>query len=709
MITRALLAAALALAAATALVPPRAHAVGPYRVPRPVSKTLENGLEVLVFPDARLPIVEIRLRVLAGVDAEPAGQNGVANVTARMIGRGTTSRDAESFGREVAQLGTRLNVDVGREYATVASTFLARDFESGLELVADAVTHPVFLEEDFRRVRSLAGRALIQFHQNPHPTVVEQMWAFALPELPAARPPLGRLESLGRLTRDQIHAFHRDRFRPDGAVLAIAGDVTPERAFAAATEWLGGWQAGLAAAPAAPAGVRRAAGTARIRVLDQPGVAGCVVAVGLVVPGRSSADALARSVAASVFEQEIGERLGRTTYRDARATLELTRDHGVWVAQATAPADSAAALARRLTSELKRFLATPLGIADVTAAQHRIRRGFPLAFETSGALLGQWLLADFAGFPADYFEGYGARVAALRPNDLHAAARRGSDPAAADIVAIGPARHIAPLLRSLGTVEVVTLDPLPEAAPASVDTLPPPTAEQLSGGRKLVSQALAAHGGQDKLAAIKSSLVDATVRFQVPGSEVSGSMRQLRKHPARLALVTSVRGVDTRQVLNGDRAWTVIAESDTAQEGDSLDVAALRIAYRSDLPNLLLAAADKGARVAARGRERFSGRDADRVEVVTPKDPWRMLYFDVTNRRLLGFDQREMGPRGLFTARRVFGDYRPVSGVQWPHREERFVEGQPLMRLDATRVELNLELSEKQFEAPAVSIGAPWR
>jgi hypothetical protein len=517
--------------------------------------------------------------------------------------------------------------------------------------------------------------------------------------LPAARPQLGRLETLGRLTLDQVRAFYRDRYHPGGTTLAIAGDVTPERAFAAAEEWFGGWPAGEA--PPAPAPPRRPKQPerARIRVVDQPGSGTVALAVGFAVPGRGSADALARSVAASLCEQQIAERLPRGAVRDVRSSLELTRDHGLWIVQAAAPADSAAVLARRITSELKRFLFAPPALQDVAAAQHRIRRGFPLAFDSADGLMGQWLLADFAGFPADYFDGYGARVGALTPQELQSAARREADAERPFIVAVGPASRIRPLLESIGPAEVVTLDRLPETE-ATADTLAPRTAGQEAAGRKLISQALAAHGGRSRLAVVKSSLVDAAVRFQVPGSEVSGTMRQLRKEPDKLALVTSVRGVDTRQVLNGSRAWTVIAESDTALEGDSLDVVALRVTFGSDMLHVLLAASDKSARVAARGSERIGGRDADKVEVVFGRDPWRMLYFEATSHRLLAFDQRKRGPRGSYTSRIIFGDYRPLDGIQWPYQEERFIASQPLMKLDVTGVELNIDLNEKQFQPP---------
>ena len=705
---RFMLPAALAIVLSASFSAPPARALGYYRVPRPVAKKLANGLEVLVFPDPRQPVVAVGLRVPAGVGDEPREQDGVASVTARMLGRGTVSHSAETFARDLAQLGAGFSAGAGREYATVSSTFLSRDFEGGLELVADAVTHPVFLEDEFRRVANAVGRGVLQIHQNPPATAVEQLWMLALPELPVTRPQLGRLETLGRLTLDQVRTFYRDRYRPGGTVLTIAGDVAPERAFAMAEEWFGSWAAGEA--PPAPALPRRPKepGRARIRVVDQPGSGTAALAVGFAVPGRGSADALARSVAASLFEQQIAQRLPRGVVRDVRSSLELTRDSGLWIVQASAPADSAAVLARRITSELKRFLFAPPALQEVTATQHRIRRGFPLAFETRDGLMSQWLLADFAGFPADYFDAYGARVGSLAPQELQSAARREADAERPFIVAVGPASRLRPLLESIGPTEVVTLDRLPEST-ARADTLAPHTAAQDAAGRKLISQALAAHGGRSRLVVVKSSMVDAAIRFQVPGSEVSGTMRQLRKEPDKLALVTSVRGVDTRQVLNGSRSWTVIAESDTALEGDSLDVESLRVTFGSDMLHVLLAASDKSARVAARGNERVNGRDADKVEVVSGRDPWRMLYFEATSHRLLAFDQRERGPRGAYTSRIVLGDYRPLDGIQWPYQEEHFVAGQPLMKLDVTGVELNIDLNEKHFQPPMTTVGKSWR
>jgi hypothetical protein len=202
--------------------------------------------------------------------------------------------------------------------------------------------------------------------------------------------------------------------------------------------------------------------------------------------------------------------------------------------------------------------------------------------------------------------------------------------------------------------------------------------------------------------------MEAAIRFQVPGGEVSGTLRTVRKEPDKMQITTNIKGVETRQVLNGDRAWTVISEGDSIDEVDSLDVAGMRTSYVSDLHHVLLGASGKDAKVAARGKERVSGRDADKVEVVNGSDPWRMLYFDPATHRLLAWDQRERDLRGMVTVRRVLGDYRPLGGLQWPYQEERFAGARPLMKLDFTTIEFNGQVNEKTFQPPTKG-GAPWR
>jgi zinc protease len=699
---------ALAILALLPAGPARAGALGPWHAPAPVVKKLPNGLEVFVFPDARLPVVQIQLRVPAGVDREPADQSGVAALTAQMLTAGTTSRDAGTFAAELEAIGGSIAATPGREYAILAGAFLSRDFESGIELLGDAVVNPIFPESEFEANRAAAARGVMELQQNPAAAAEEQLWTLALPEQPGARPEQGTLESLLRLTRDQVRAFHRANVRPEGSLLAIAGDVTPERAFAAAEEWFGRWAPG-SGPPAAPRAAGPSAGGTRIRVVDTPGPA-CVIRLGVRAPGAGAEDDLARSLSVRILGDRMAARLTGTRGSpawEAAASLGRLQEAGLLVLSAAGPADSAAAIVRRLRAELRRYLSSTPATADLEAVRHSVQRAFPLQFEPLAALLSRWVDADFRGLPRDYFDTYRGRIAALTAADLASAARRAVDPARLSIVAAGPAKTLEARLGAFGKVEVAKLDAAAaEAAPA--DTPPPPTAAQRARAREIVDAAVAAHGGLERLKNLKASLIDADVRISIQGRDIDGTLRQLRKEPYKMVYLTSIEGFQSRQVLNGRRAWSVRGDSSQAvREADSLEVGLLRAGFESDVPHILLAALDPAASIAARGRERVGDREADVVEVVAPSGERRKLFIGTADHLLIGLEHQEPGMAGRAIGRRVYGGFRTVDGIQWPFVEERFLMAERVMRIQITNLVLNPAVGEADFQAPATGRGQP--
>ena len=113
-----------------------------FRPPVPVIRTLPNGLRVAVFQDRRLPLVQMRLLLPAGVAQEAAETPGAASATAQLLRAGTSSRTAGAFAADVDFLGGSISGVAARDYSAVSGTFLAADFEAGLELLADAVVNP---------------------------------------------------------------------------------------------------------------------------------------------------------------------------------------------------------------------------------------------------------------------------------------------------------------------------------------------------------------------------------------------------------------------------------------------------------------------------------------------------------------------------------------------------------------------------------------
>jgi len=687
----------IGVAMLTLAVPPAAGAAATegFVPPTPVVRTLANGLTVAVFRDDRLPIVQIQVLVPAGAAQEPAGQAGLANLTAQMLTHGTSSRTAQGFASAVEGLGGGIGVAAGLEFSTVTGSFLASDFEAGIELVADAVLHPLFSEEELQPAKNQIALSLSRARQLPATLADEHLWAMIYPNHPYGRSPQGSLRALTTLGLEQVRIFHRERYRPDHALLAIAGDVEPERAFRVAEEMFGSWggraEEWHAVAPAAPA-----AGW-RVRIVDVPGRGRAELRFGAVGPAHGAKDFEALGVASEVLAApEAG----------MRGSVVGLRDGGLVSIATSAPVDSVAAQVARVRAGLTRWTSEPPSESATAAARRRLIGAFPLRFETLTGQSASWMADTFYGLPADATPGYPRRVGHLAAAELKAAASHWVAPDRMVLVAVGPADRLRPQLESLGTVEVVSAEAAAEIHEAPSTAMAAPTAEQLAKGRAVADQAIAAHGGLDRLRTIKDSRLEGSMLMTDGAKQLSGELVQLRLEPMQFAFSTTFATFRSVQVLDGDKAWSTVDETPPRYEDlDDQATSALRSGFRSDLQHLLVAAADPKARVAWRGVERVADQDADVVEMVAPDGDRRVLFLDMTSHRLVAMEQSEGG----HSARRQYRDFRDVNGVLWPFGEDRLLDGQRVVEVALRRVAFNTGLRPDQFHKPSTTPGPAQR
>jgi zinc protease len=705
--------APLLAAALVSVAPGRAVAVPApeaFHVPAPVVRTLPNGLRVAVFSRPRLPIVQMQLLVPAGVAQEAAATPGAASATAQLLRAGTSSRSADGFAADVDRLGGTIVGGATRDLSTIGGTFLAADFEAGLELLADAVVNPIFPVEEIERFRAQTAGALLQSRQDPASLADEWLWTLAFEGHPYGRRIQGSLETLIRLDREAVRAFHRDFYRPDRAVLAIAGDVDPERAFTAAADRFGAWAGHAAATPALPVPASPASVVPRIRIVDRPGQAQSEIRIGLPAPARGEPDALSLSLANQVlggggFSSRLTQalRVDDGLSYDVRSTYTALRDGGLVTLRTVARNDSVVTLVARMRDQLARIASQPPTEAEIVAARRFLQNSYPLQFETLGALLSQWQVADFLGLPAGTLEHYVESVGAVTGPEVARASERWLDPRHMVVVVVGPAVALKGSLEALGQVEVVSPDVRVEA-PVSA----PATPEQVKRGREVLDQLLAAHGGLERLRRVKDSTIRGEMTLSLGGNDVTLPMEQVRKDPFRMRFVSRIALVENGQILNGRRGWlfSVSGDSLAVSEADSIGIEGMRTAFGSDIVHLLLAAADSTTEVIWRGATDSDGKDADVLDVTLAPPAGdaperRRLHVDAKDHRLVAveFSESQVRP-GTFAARRAFRDYRAVGGVQWPFHEERTLHGARAMTLMVQTVTLDRSLADELFERP---------
>jgi zinc protease len=689
-----------------------------FHPPVPVLRTLPNGLRVAVFQDHRLPLVHLQLLLSAGGAQDAAETSGTANATAQLLRAGTSSRTAGAFAADVEFLGGSISSGATREGSAVSGVFLSADFEAGLELLADAVVNPVFPPEEVERFRAQATGQMLPARQSPATLAEDRLWATAFQGHPYERNPLGTLKSLERLDREAVRTFHREFYRPDRAVLAIAGDVDPERVFAAANERFGGWSGRGVTTPRPSAPVPPAA--LRVQLVDRPGLARSEVRIGLVCPSRADPDAMPLQVANTILGGGgASARLARSLRPDGgrsddvRSSYAMLRDAGLVILETTARNDSVAIVVARLRDELARLRSQPPDEAEVAAARRLLANGFPLQFQTLGAILTQWTGADFYGLTSVWLDHYVESISAVTVAQVTAAASRWLDPARCVVVVVGPAAELKTPLEAVGPVEVAVARS--EAAVAAPTAPLPASPEQKKRGRELLARALVAHGGLERLRRVKDTTLEGDMVLQMEGKGLTLVVRQIRKEPYRMRYSTRVSAVENGQILNGARGWLYSSDDSLRVTAvDSVGVQALRTVFRSDVVHSLLAAAEPGVEVTWLGPGRADGRAADMLEVTAAAPPGggpaqqRVLYLDAGDHRLIAEDPGDARMRASPAAmRRVYRDYRTVAGVSWPFYEERTRGGTKTMTVSLQSVTIDTGVSDRLFEPPAPEVGNP--
>lgn len=203
---------------------------------------LANGLRLLLKEDHRLPFVEFRAAFQGGLLAETAANNGLTQLTGKLLLKGTRSRTAEEIAVAIESVGGSLDSYGGNNSFGLNAEVLSSDFALGLELVSDVLLNPIFPPPALEREREvqLAGIRAQKDHllQSASQAMRRALFGEAGYGLDA----LGSEASVAKLQVADLEAFHRQFAVPNNCVLAIYGDIEPPAARAAVEQAFAGWR-----------------------------------------------------------------------------------------------------------------------------------------------------------------------------------------------------------------------------------------------------------------------------------------------------------------------------------------------------------------------------------------------------------------------------------------------------------------------------------
>jgi zinc protease len=190
---------------------------------------LANGLQVLMLPNNKAPVVSVQIWYKVGSGNEPLGQSGLAHLTEHLMFRGTLKYGPKQFSRLVQKNGGQDNAFTGRDYTAYFENLASDRLAIALDLESDRMTGLLVDDEKFFTERKVVQEERrLRIKDDPSASLFEEVIATAFKSHPYKRPITGWMEDLEGLLPSDFISFYRRYYQPANATLIVAGDYDKE-------------------------------------------------------------------------------------------------------------------------------------------------------------------------------------------------------------------------------------------------------------------------------------------------------------------------------------------------------------------------------------------------------------------------------------------------------------------------------------------------
>jgi zinc protease len=195
----------------------------------PASFTLPNGLQVVVIPDHRTPVVTHMIWYKVGSADETPGKSGLAHFLEHLMFKGTRKHPAGEFSQTVLRVGGNENAFTSTDYTGYFQRVPREELGKMMEFEADRMTGLVLKDENVLPERDVVLEEFnMRVANNPEARLTEQIMAALYLNHPYGRPVIGWHQEIEKLDREDALAFYRRFYAPNNAILVVAGDVDAE-------------------------------------------------------------------------------------------------------------------------------------------------------------------------------------------------------------------------------------------------------------------------------------------------------------------------------------------------------------------------------------------------------------------------------------------------------------------------------------------------
>ena len=677
----------------------------PFHPQEPRRIQLANGMIIFLQEDHELPVVSGFMRIRGGAIQEPANKVGLAEAYGAVWRTGgTKQRTGDELDDYLEARAAKVETGAGADSITISFNCLKGKLDEVFPAFLEVLREPAFRPDKLELAKTQMNTDIARRNDDIGEIAGREAARLAYGrDNPYARVP--EYSTVAAITRDDLVHWHDTFVHPNNIILGVAGDFDPaamERRLRQAFE---SWP--QAPIPPRPKIVFQdpKPGLYFIEKSDVTQSEIQMVTLGI---QRNNPDYYSVDVLNDVLGGGFASRLIKSIRTEKGLAYSVgggigaSFDHpGIFrIAMGTKSPTTVDAI-QALYAELNGMLGNkPITSEEVREAKDSILNRFIFNFDSKDKVLGERMLYEYYGYPADYLERFRAGIEKSSPEDANRVAHKYVHPRQFAVLVVGNSAEFGKPLSSLGPVTPIDISIPPLGAPAEAASVPQPTQPD-PRARALVEKFVSSIGGAEKLGSVKAVHQKVISTQHTPQGSITFNNDLTVQFPDKIRAAVAAEQIPGEMliVVSPTASFMSMPGAGTRDMPSSMKQDRLNTLKR-DWIALAQRTADP-AYVFTLGATAKVGNTEAQVVNITGNGIAVAWALDPQSARLLQVSYQDAGQRG--PVRRVidYSDWRPVDGLTVPFQRTVTDDGQPSATDQIQSYEINPPVDPKLFEKPA--------
>lgn len=386
-----------------------------------------GGIEAWLVEEHSVPLLSLRYAFDGGSSQDPVGKEGLANFITAMMDEGAGDIKSEDYQERMEDIAMRMSYDDSKDSLYGSFETLTKNRDKAVELLKLSVQKPRFDTDAVERIKQQLLANLAYADKDPDKVAIREWYAQAFPSHPYGRSATGTAETVSKITREDLVAYHKHNFARDNLKVVAVGDINAAELGKMLDDVFGGLPEKADLAPIAQTDPVKG-GSQKI---VEMGVPQSVAVFGVGAMARKDPDFITAFVVNHILGgggfsaklmEEVREKRGLAY--SVYTYLQPYQHASILVGSVATKNASMAESLKIIRAEMKKMADNGPTAEDLQAAKDYLTGSYALRFDTNSKIASQLLGLMQEGFGPDYVENRNAMINAVTLADAKRVAAR---------------------------------------------------------------------------------------------------------------------------------------------------------------------------------------------------------------------------------------------------------------------------------------------